>query len=98
MREEGWVAYEMASDPRLRERLAPLSDDEYASSLLVLLHLAFEQQTIMRTLAALHQQGIPTWQTCELTRRVLLDRGFDLALRDANPIIGVMLRAAGCPR
>jgi hypothetical protein len=91
---QGWRADEIAAAPDLPTLMSTLSDQEYMTFLYDLISLGMDQQYLMATLPALRRQGVPSSQTCVVTRRVLWDRG--VGSNPGNPMIQVLEGAAGC--
>ena len=95
----------LAQDPRAEElaasadfptTVAAFSSIEYLGYLRYIITLAVDQGSMVTTLAALREQGVPPEHTCFVTRIVLAEeRGINTASR-GNPFAQYVLSAAGC--
>jgi hypothetical protein len=87
---------QLAASPDFHTTVAGFSDIEYLGYLRYIITLAIDQGSLVSTVAALREQGVPAEHTCFVTRVVLTeDRGIDTASR-GNPFAQYVLGAAGC--
>jgi hypothetical protein len=89
-------AEQLAASPDFASTVAGFSDIEYLGYLRYIISLAIDQGSLVSTLAALREQGVPPEHTCFVTRLVLHeDLGIDTT-RAGNPFTRWVLGTAGC--
>jgi hypothetical protein len=89
-------AEQLAASPDFASTVAGFSDIEYLGYLRYIISLAIDQGSLVTTLVALREQGVPPEHTCFVTRLVLHE---DLAINTAragNPFTQYVLATAGC--